>query len=83
MNNELAVLLHQIYVESFIQIFKTFSVIGKDLLLSLVKTFCYPESTKFYSKACDYGLTHKADAMRMYKDSMQATYPFLSLKSVG
>ena len=51
--------------------------------VSLVKTICYPESTKFYSKACDYGLTHEADALRIYKDSMQATHAFFELKKCG
>ena len=35
-------------------------------LVLLVKTICYPESTRFYSKACDYILTHETDALHMY-----------------
>ena len=33
--------------------------------LRKLKTICYPGSTKFYSKACDYGLNHEADALRV------------------
>ena len=50
--------------------------------MSLVKTICYPESTRFYSKACDYILTHETDALHMYKYSMQATHDFFELKKV-
>ena len=50
---------------------------------SLVKTICYPESTRFYSKACDYILTCEADALHMHKDSMQATHDFFELKKCG
>ena len=51
-------------------------------LVLLVKTICYPESTRFYSKACDYILIHETDALHMYKDSMQATHDFFELKKV-
>ena len=51
--------------------------------VSLVKTICYPESTKFYNKACDYGLSHESDALRAYNDSMQATHGLFELKNEG
>ena len=51
-------------------------------LVSLVKTIRYPESTRFYSKACDYILIHETDALHMYKYSMQATHDFFELKKV-
>ena len=51
--------------------------------VSLLKMICYPESTKFYSKACDYGLSHEADALHMYNDSMQADHAFFELKKCG
>ena len=38
--------------------------------VSLVKIICYPESTKFYSKACDYGLSQESAALLVYNDSM-------------
>jgi len=47
-----------------------------------VKTVCHPESTKFYSKACGYGLSHETDALYAYNDDMQATHTLFDLKSV-
>jgi len=48
--------------------------------VSLLKTICYPGSTKFYSKACD---SHKADALHVYNDSMQAKHAFYEFKKCG
>jgi len=48
--------------------------------VSLLKTIFYPGSAKFYSKACDYGLSNKADALHVYNDSMQAEHAFYEFK---
>jgi len=50
--------------------------------VSLLKTICYPGPTKFYSKACDHGLSHEAKALHVYNDSMQAEHAFFESKSV-
>ena len=51
--------------------------------VSLMKSICYPESAKFYSKACEFGRRHEADALRMYNDSMKSTHTLFELKSCG
>jgi len=51
--------------------------------VSLLKTICYPGPKNFYSKACDHGLSHEADALHVYNDSMQAEYAFSEFKKCG
>ena len=49
--------------------------------VSLLKSICYPQTTKFFSEACEYGQQHEADALRIYSDNMKSTHPFLSYRS--
>ena len=49
--------------------------------VSLLKSICYPQTTKFFSEACEYGQQHEADALHIYSDNMKSTHPFLSYRS--
>ena len=47
--------------------------------VSLLKTICYPHTMKFYSKACEYGQQHEADALHIYSNNMKIAHPFYEL----
>ena len=38
---------------------------------------------KFYSKACEYGQQHEADALHIYSNNMKITHPFFELQKSG
>lgn len=51
--------------------------------VSLLKSICYPQLMKFYSKACEYGRQHEDDALRVYRDGMQNDHNCFELKKSG
>ena len=51
--------------------------------VSLLKSICYPQTTKFFSEACEYGQQHEADALHIYSDNMKSTHPFFELQKSG
>ena len=50
---------------------------------SLIKSICYPESTKFYSVACEYGCKHESTARREYMYIMQKDHTLFEITECG
>ena len=50
---------------------------------SLIKTICYPESTKFYSVACEYGFKHESEARREYMYMMKKDHTSFKVTECG
>jgi len=51
--------------------------------VSLVKSICYPGATKFFSKACEYGCQHEADARSIYSELMTQNHSTFTIKQSG
>ena len=51
--------------------------------VSLLKSICYPGSTKFYSKACSYGCQHEDTARSAYAEIMTQNHQSFILKQSG
>ena len=43
-------------------------------------TEVYLLSSGSYSKACEYGQQHEADALHVYSDSIRSTHPLFKLR---
>ena len=52
-------------------------------LIKLIKIFCYLESTKFYSVACEYGCKHESEARREYMYMMKKDYTSFEVTECG
>lgn len=50
---------------------------------SLIKGIYYPESTKFYSVACEYGCKHESEARKEYTYIMQKDHTSFEIKECG
>ena len=51
--------------------------------LSLIKAICYPETTKFYSVACEYGCKHESEARREYIYMMKKEHISFEITECG
>lgn len=51
--------------------------------VSLLKSICYPASTKFYSKACAYGCQHEDKARSTYAEIMVQSHLSFAIKQCG
>ena len=50
---------------------------------SLIKSICYPESTRFTSKATEWGSSHEAHALEIYKLNERDRHDCFSISSSG
>ena len=50
---------------------------------SLIKSICYPESTRFTSKATEWGSSHEAHALEIYKLSERDRHDCFTISSSG
>ena len=50
---------------------------------SLIKSSCYPESTKFYSAACSWGCVHEETARKAYFDIYRTKHKMAAISKIG
>ena len=50
---------------------------------SLIRTVCYPESTRFKSKATEWGCTHEKEALTVYQSQEEAHHLGFKVSSCG
>jgi len=51
--------------------------------VSLLKSICYPQLAKLYSKACEFGQQHENDAIRVYHNVMENEHNSFEFKKSG
>ena len=51
--------------------------------VSLLKSVCYPESSVFAGKACQYGCQHEDGARKLYEEIMTTDHHSFELRKVG